>query len=77
MELSTIEEQVLTIMHSLPLDKQQSILDFSRFIRSNTLATEQKRPSKRQAGLGKGKVFVSEDFDDPLPDEFWLGEGKG
>jgi len=22
-----------------------------------------------------GKIWISPDFDDPLPDEFWLGEG--
>lgn len=33
-----------------------------------------KRIRERQPGLGKGNVFISEDFDEPLPDEFWLGE---
>ena len=28
----------------------------------------------RTLGLNKGTVWVSDDFDDPLPDEFWLGE---
>jgi len=27
----------------------------------------------RIAGLNKGKVWVSDDFDDPLPDQFWTG----
>ena len=27
----------------------------------------------RTAGLNKGKIWVSEDFDDPLPEEFWTG----
>jgi antitoxin (DNA-binding transcriptional repressor) of toxin-antitoxin stability system len=29
----------------------------------------------RIAGLHAGSTWVSDDFDDPLPDEFWLGEG--
>lgn len=29
---------------------------------------------KRVAGLSQGMAWISEDFDDPLPDEFWLGE---
>ncbi len=29
---------------------------------------------KRIAGLNRGQIWVSDDFDDPLPDEFWLGE---
>jgi prevent-host-death family protein len=29
---------------------------------------------KRVAGLNRGAILTSEDFDEPLPDEFWLGE---
>jgi antitoxin (DNA-binding transcriptional repressor) of toxin-antitoxin stability system len=28
---------------------------------------------KRVAGLNRGAMKMHEDFDDPLPDEFWLG----
>jgi len=34
MQLTVIEKEVLDNMHDLPLDKQQSILDFSLFIKS-------------------------------------------
>lgn len=30
-------------------------------------------PSKRVAGLHAGMAWVSDDFDAPLPDEFWMG----
>ena len=30
-------------------------------------------PDKRIPGLQQGKVWVSDDFDDELPDEFWGG----
>jgi len=29
---------------------------------------------KRIAGLNRGTIWTSEDFDAPLPDEFWLGK---
>lgn len=29
---------------------------------------------KRIAGLHQGSIWTSDDFDEPLPDEFWLGE---
>lgn len=29
---------------------------------------------KRIAGLNRGMIQTSEDFDAPLPDEFWLGK---
>ena len=28
---------------------------------------------KRVAGLNRGAIWTSEDFDQPLPDDFWLG----
>lgn len=28
----------------------------------------------RVAGLHLDSIWISEDFDEPLPDEFWLGE---
>lgn len=33
--------------------------------------TEQVQPKPRIFGLGKGKSWMSDDFDDELPDEFW------
>jgi antitoxin (DNA-binding transcriptional repressor) of toxin-antitoxin stability system len=32
------------------------------------------QPKQRIAGLHPGSMRMSEDFDDPLPDSFWLGE---
>lgn len=29
---------------------------------------------KRVAGLNRGAIWTSEDFDEPLSDEFWLGQ---
>jgi prevent-host-death family protein len=29
---------------------------------------------KRVAGLNRGKISTTEDFGEPLPDEFWLGQ---
>ena len=31
-------------------------------------------PNKRIAGLHP-RIWTRDDFDDPLPDEFWFGEG--
>jgi prevent-host-death family protein len=40
------------------------------------LVPVEKKPKRRQFGLHKGNVlYISEDFDAPLPDEFWLGNG--
>jgi prevent-host-death family protein len=29
---------------------------------------------KRIAGLNRGSIWTSQDFDEPLPDEFWAGQ---
>lgn len=29
---------------------------------------------KRVAGLNRGTIWMSEDFDEPLPDDFWIGQ---
>ena len=31
--------------------------------------------TKRTAGLGRGEVWIGEDFDAPLPDDYWTGTG--
>ena len=31
----------------------------------------EEEPKQRIAGLGKGTMWMSEDFDEELPDEFW------
>ncbi len=37
MNLSTIEKQVVANLHSLPMNKQQSVLEFSLFLLNNTI----------------------------------------
>lgn len=34
-----------------------------------------RKVNKRVLGLHAGKMWISPDFDDPLPDSFWLGDG--
>lgn len=38
-------------------------------------AQPEKTRKKRVLGLNRGKYRMSDDFNNPLPDEFWLGEG--
>jgi len=37
-------------------------------------AESEQLPKKRTVGEYVGKIHISDDFDAPLPDEFWLGE---
>ncbi len=38
------------------------------------VAIAEPKPKRRIAGLDRGKIWMSDDFDAPLPDEFWTGE---
>ena len=42
-------------------------------IRRSEAQTEP-QPRKRIAGLGQGTMVIADDFDEPLPMPFWLGE---
>jgi antitoxin (DNA-binding transcriptional repressor) of toxin-antitoxin stability system len=39
------------------------------------METTEKKPGKRTPGLFPG-IWMSDDFDDELPDSFWLGEDE-
>jgi hypothetical protein len=64
-----ITESIITKLKDLPIDKQQKILEYIENI------TEKKDsssfPNKRVFGLHQGKIWISDDFNDPLPDELW------
>ena len=34
----------------------------------------QDEPAPRTPGLHAGRYWIADDFDAPLPDDFWLGE---
>ncbi|HQS98786.1 MAG: antitoxin [Hydrogenophilales bacterium 16-64-46] len=39
------------------------------------LVAVEPKPVQRIPGLHKGEFYMADDFDAPLPDEFWLGNG--
>ncbi|HEY9709373.1 MAG TPA: DUF2281 domain-containing protein [Oculatellaceae cyanobacterium] len=58
-----IEQAVLEKLRSLPLEKQQEVLDFVEFLEQKIRGRR-----RRQAGSAKGLVTISDDFDEPLED---------
>ena len=59
----------------LPLSKYQALLLAFRAHSLNHEAT-QVMPSTNQRvlGLDVGSIWISDDFDEPLPDQFWFGD---
>ncbi|NJK76598.1 MAG: DUF2281 domain-containing protein [Oscillatoriales cyanobacterium RU_3_3] len=53
-------------------EQQQEVLDFAAFLRQRSAGVSKK---KRIPGLHKENAYwMADDFDVPLPDEFWLGD---
>ncbi len=67
-------DHLLETIDHLPEDQKQIVLQrLSSGIKKDTHRTSTK---KRVAGLGEGTIKMSDDFIDPLPDQFWFGEAE-
>ena len=57
---------------ALPQKAQAEIVDFVEYKFNKEQKNVKKQNDKpRIAGLNRGEIWYSEDFADPLPDEFW------
>lgn len=65
----TIETTILKHLEKLPTSVKQAVLDYIEFL-VNRYAQEERKTEKaaKRGGLGiwKGKIWMSEDFDEPL-----------
>ena len=76
-------ENLLEKLDRLLPEQQQQVLDFIEFLlfqhersieQSTSAKVVSETPKPRVFGQYRGRIWMSEDFNDPLPDEFWLGE---
>jgi hypothetical protein len=65
-------ETLLDIIDALSAEQKQIIRQ--HLDDENALQTEDNSLPPRILGLHPGAIWTSDDFDDPLPDEFWLGK---
>ena len=64
-------QQLLQEIEILPPELQKQVSDFVVFLRKQ----QQKQViKKRTVGEYKNKIFIHDDFDEPLGDDFCLGE---
>jgi hypothetical protein len=72
--MTHLVQSLLERLSQLPEPMQSHLA--KRFLRELEDAETQaeNQPQHRVAGLGKGSMIIADDFDDPLPDSFWLGE---
>ena len=66
-----IQTQIMDLLSQISADKEIIIAKDNNPI-AKLVAV---RPRKeRIAGLNEGEIWTSNDFDAPLPDEFWAGQ---
>ena len=64
-------------LEKIPEPMQICVLEFVRSLGLKSNASESAnlaKPSPRILGLNRGAMKMRDDFDEPLPIEFWLGE---
>lgn len=66
--------ELIAKLNTLAPQQQQQVLDFVEFLAQKYAQPQQAR-RKRVLGLNRGKYWMSNNFNNPLPDEFWLGKG--
>lgn len=64
----------ITLLSPIPKKKAKVIVTvIEEEVKEETQANDVSS-SKRVPGLNKGPYFMSDDFDAPFPDSFWLGQ---
>ncbi|NES99416.1 MAG: DUF2281 domain-containing protein [Sphaerospermopsis sp. SIO1G1] len=72
-------ETIVNELESVPEDLLIEILDFIRTVKSQNVNQNiqlSETTTQRIPGLHQGEIWISDDFNDPLPDEFWLGDDE-
>lgn len=70
-----LKEKLFALFAELPAEMQAEIIDFAEFLREKERRKYHKNETSNQriAGLNQGEIWMSDDFNDELPDEFWFG----
>lgn len=66
-----LETTILENLEKLPDSLKQEVLHYTEFLvekHAKQLQQEQPQKKKRKAGLLKGKIWMADDFDEPLED---------
>jgi hypothetical protein len=73
-----IPENITSALELLSPEQRQQVFDLVTLLSSQTEHSPEPTSSvtkhKRTFGQYRGRISMSEDFDEPLPDYFWLGE---
>jgi hypothetical protein len=67
----TIDSEILQTVSTMPEPLKQELLHYAKYLIENyskDITSAQTPQKKRKAGLLKGKIWMSNDFDEPLED---------
>ncbi|NUN64836.1 DUF2281 domain-containing protein [Pseudanabaena biceps] len=67
-------ETIVNELNSLPEPLLAEVLSFIRGAKNKFVQPSQQVEFQRVAGLHEGQIWMSDDFNESLPDEFWLGD---
>lgn len=69
-------ETIIRELDSAPEPLLVAVLDFIQSTKARTNQEFTQNNSPRIPGLHQGEIWMSEDFNEALSDEFWLGEDE-
>jgi Protein of unknown function (DUF2281) len=70
------KELIISELESIPDPLLSEVLSFVRSIKQQqqiSTIVNTNKPRQRTPNLEQGKIVMSDDFNEPLPDSFWLG----
>jgi hypothetical protein len=67
-------ETIVNELNSMPEPLLAEVLSFIRAAKNKSVQLSQQLGFQRVAGLHEGQIWMSDDFNELLPDEFWLGD---
>lgn len=65
-------QTLFEMVDNLTPEELQQLIEYAQQRQPLTGASPERTP--RILGLHAGMIWISDDFTDPLPDEFWFGE---
>lgn len=72
----TTFETIMRELASVPEPLLLRVLNFIRLVKGSATPATDSSLAPRTPGLHQGQIWMSEDFNEPLPDSFWLGDDK-
>jgi hypothetical protein len=70
----TTLKKIVHELASVPEPLLVEVLGLIQVAKNNASEFDNKSVATRTPGLHQGQIWMSEDFNEPLPDGFWLGE---